>query len=109
MLRGSVRSAITKRARWARVDGFGEIPIRRFLEVEHDRQVVVFAEGIPKGIECSLAFGCETTEDQDGFGGDGIDNVADSAVIEKQIDELRNLQVVYRNLGWSSGVMIRLV
>ena len=56
------------------------------------------AEGFPKGVECSLAFGCEMAEDEDGFGGDAIDNVTDFGVIEKQIDELCNFEVVYRNL-----------
>ncbi len=49
-------------------------------------------------IKNGFPLGCETTEDEHDFRGNGIDDIADPFVVEDEVDELGDLEIIYRDL-----------
>ena len=82
-------------------DRFRQVSAGRLFEVEEDWGVVMLAQFLADGTENRLARGGETTEDEDDFRSDGVDDVAELVVIEKNINELRDLQAVSGNLNFT--------
>jgi hypothetical protein len=82
-----------------RRDGFGNVPVRRLFKVEEDRQIVPLAKLVSDGVEYGLALGREAAKDEDDFGRDRVDDVADLFVVQEQTDELSNFQTVGCNAG----------
>jgi hypothetical protein len=48
-------------------NGFGNVTIRRLLEIEQDRQVVPLPQFVTNGVENGFAFGSEAAKNQENF------------------------------------------
>ena len=81
--------------------GLCNVSLRRFVEVEHYRQVVALPQFVPEGIEHLLSLWREAAEDQHYFGSDGMDDVADFLIVQQQVNELRDLNIVDRDLRFA--------
>src|SRR5262249_28867405 len=78
-------------------DRLGEIPLCRFLEVEHHREEPTRAQCGAQRIKDGFALTSKPPENQDALLADGIDDLTNLLVVEQQVDELCNLQIVHRD------------
>src|SRR5260221_14688696 len=80
----------------------GQIPATRFVKVEQNRDVLVCAQGFSECIKDGFALRREATKNEDGFPGNGVDDLTNFRIIQQQIDELGNLEIIDGN-GWFLG------
>jgi hypothetical protein len=81
---------------YKRQHGLTEVPIRRTLEVKDNRYQLVLANLGPNRLEYEFPF-LEAPEYENASSPDRIDSMPDLLVVEHHIDELRNLDIIYRD------------
>src|SRR6266496_4520917 len=61
------------------------------------------AKSFSEGIENSFALRCEASKNEDGFPGNGVDDITNFLIVEQQVNELSNFEVINRDHGFIFG------
>lgn len=70
------------------------------FEVEEDGDVAVGTEGFAERIEHWFAGLRKTTEDENHFAGDGVNDLADLVVVQHEVEELGDFEIVHGDFGF---------
>ncbi|SRR6266567_5628121 len=86
-----------------RADGFGQITASWFLEIKQHGRVVALAQLFSQGIQNRLPLGSESTQNQDNFGSDRVDDLTNFCIVQQQVDELGNLEIINSDRRFTVG------
>src|SRR3954453_24139033 len=79
------------------LDRPGQIFAVRLIEVEQDGQEVTLAQLLAQSVKDRFALWREAAQDQHGLGSNGVNDTANSLIIEEDINELGDLDVINSN------------
>lgn len=77
-----------------RTDGLSKVATRWLLEIKHNREIIPSAQFVSKSVKDPFTPRRKAAEDENQFSANRVNDVANLLVVEKQVDELGDLDVV---------------